>query len=166
MSLLQRSQPLLCLALLVLVAAPRGAAVAPADARSPEEFELADLAWLAGHWKEERQEKFTEELWMPARGGMMLGLNRTSREKGKGQFEYLRIEQDAEGIVYFASPGGSMPTPFRLMVLEADRAIFENPEHDFPKVIEYRLEDGKLEVSIAGDEPGPAWSFERGGDVK
>lgn len=160
-----RPRRLFCLALLALLAGLSAAAMSRAP-RPAEGFQLADLSWLVGHWKQESKAGLVEELWMPARGGMMLGLNRTSREKGKAQFEYLRIEQQGDAVVYLASPGGAKPTPFRLMVLEEHQAIFENPEHDFPKVIEYRLEDGKLEVSIAGDEPGPSWSFARAGGVE
>lgn len=161
-----RPTRVLSFALLALVAALCGASAARSPVRGAEGFKLADLDWLSGHWKQDAKSQLVEELWMPARGGMMLGLNRTSQEKHKAQFEYLRIEQQGDDVVYLASPGGSKPTPFKLAVLEKGHAVFENPEHDFPKVIEYRLEDDKLEVSIAADEPGPSWSFVRAGDVE
>ena len=44
-------------------------------------------------------------------------------------------------------------------------AVFVNPDHDFPKRIEYRLEGGRLVAAIAGDEPGPSWTFERIGTI-
>ena len=40
-------------------------------------------------------------------------------------------------------------------------AVFENPDHDFPTRIEYRLVGESLVASIAGAEPGPSWTFER-----
>ncbi|HKE01170.1 MAG TPA: DUF6265 family protein [Planctomycetota bacterium] len=129
-------------------------------------LKLESLAWMSGHWREISDRATTEELWMPPSGGLMLGLNRSVGGKGKAQFEYLRIEEDAQGVVYQASPRGAKPTPFRLTASEKGHAVFENPEHDFPKKIEYRLDGEKLVASIAGEKPGPSWTFVRVGEVK
>lgn len=143
------------------------AATALGPARASGELELASVAWMTGHWMQEKGGGTVEELWLPPRGGMMLGLNRTSRSAGKGSFEYLRIAQSAEGkVVYWASPGGGLPTPFELVEADGTHAVFSNPEHDFPKRIEYRLDGEKLTASIAGDTPGPSWTFVRVGDVR
>ncbi len=145
------------------------AAAAGQGAPAAGELELEDLGWMAGHWMLQEAGGTTEELWMPARGGMMLGLNRSVQKgRARGSFEYLRIVEDPEhgGVVYLASPGGGPPTPFRLTEVDGKHAVFENPEHDFPKRIEYRLEGEKLTASIAGDTPGPSWSFERVGHVE
>ncbi len=129
-------------------------------------FTLADVAWMSGHWRQGAGEKQVEELWMPPRGGLMLGLNRTVVPGRRTAFEYLRLEQRPDGVLYLPSPGGrDAGVAFRLVVAEPDRAIFENPEHDFPKVIEYVLEDGRLVATTSGDEPGPSWTYARVGDV-
>jgi hypothetical protein len=140
---------------------------APAQA-APKASALAleDVAWLAGHWREQAEGAVTEELWMPPRGGVMLGLNRGLQGERKASFEYLRLETDAQGVVYQASPGGAAPTPFRLTAADASHAVFENPAHDFPKRIEYRLAGDVLTASIAGDQPGPSWTFRRVGQVE
>jgi len=156
-------KPLPLLALLPLAFAlptPTG----PIPSQTP--LTLSDIAWLAGHWREEKGGALTEELWMPPRGGVMLGLNRSVRNEHKAGFEFLRLEADKEGVVYLASPGGAAPTPFRLTAADAAHAVSENPEHDFPKRIEYRLAGDTLTASIAGDKPGPAWTFRRAGKVE
>jgi hypothetical protein len=127
---------------------------------------LESIAWMAGHWQQQGRNGLTEELWLPARGKMMIGVNRGVREGKKTSFEYLRIEEGPQGVTYLASPSGTKPTPFRLTEVDKTHAVFENPDHDFPKKIEYRLTSGKLVASIAGDKPGPSWTFERAGDVK
>ena len=127
---------------------------------------LESLAWMAGHWQQQGKEALTEELWMPARGKMMIGVNRGVRGGKQASFEFLRIEERAGAVSYLASPSGAPPTSFRLTEVDETHAVFENPKHDFPKRIEYRLKDGKLVASIAGDKPGPSWTFERTGDVK
>ena len=59
-------------------------------------------------------------------------------------------------IVYLASPGGRSPsTPFRLVRSTPGpmhEAVFENPDHDFPNRIIYRLseEEGVLTARIEG----------------
>ena len=128
---------------------------------------LTELSWLAGHWREETAGAVTEELWMPPRGGVMLGLNRSVRGEHKAGFEFLRLETDTQGgVIYLASPGGAPPTAFRLTAADASHAVFENPEHDFPKRIEYRLAGDTLTASIAGDQPGSSWTFRRVGKVE
>ena len=101
---------------------------------------------------------------MAPRGGLMLGLNRAvPKRRGRTQFEYLRIEERRDGVYYVASPGGRGATPFKLIESEAGRAVFANPENDFPTHITYRLLDGGvLEASATdGDGNGPSWKFER-----
>lgn len=133
----------------------------------PASLKLDSLAWIAGHWRQESGSNITEELWMPARGGMMLGLNRSVKGEKLAGFEYLRIQEDSNGVTYLASPRGTKPTPFQLTKSESGHAVFENPKHDFPTKIEYRMKDNKLVASIAGEnKPGPSWTFVRVGDIK
>lgn len=102
---------------------------------------------------------------MEPAGGLMLGLNRSTRRDGQGHasFEYLRIEERADAVVYVASPGGGPPTEFALVSWTADEAVFANPEHDFPKRIVYRRlgADGLEARAVGDDDRGPAWTFRR-----
>ena len=101
---------------------------------------VADLAWMAGHWTDGN----VEEVWLAPKGEVMLGMSRTVRANGKVGFEFLRIAHTDDGIAYLAQPGGRPPTPFKLVESKPGRAVFTNPEHDFPKRIVYELRDGKL----------------------
>lgn len=137
-----------------------------APASRPEEPTLADLAWLAGHWSVELGPTRIEEVWLAPAGGFLLGMNRTTPKSGTGQFEYLRIEQRKDAIVYVASPGGRSPTDFTLADFGKDFVLFANPEHDFPKAIRYELtKNGDLRASISGDaggkEPAEEWTWKR-----
>ncbi len=138
----------------------------PASRPATDKLTLADISWLSGHWRSESRGSMTEELWMPARGRIMLGLNRSVRGKAHGQFEYLRIVQTKKDTYYWASPGGSKPTPFKMTKATDDHVVFENPEHDFPKRIEYRRKGDELTAQIFGDKPGPSWTLKRIGDVQ
>ena len=100
----------------------------PASQPATDKLSLAHISWLSGHWRSESSRGMTEELWMPARGRIMLGLNRSVRGKAHGQFEYLRIVQTKKDTYYWASPGGSKPTPFKMTKATDDHVVFENPE--------------------------------------
>src|SRR5260221_8026027 len=67
-------------------------------------------------------------------------------------FEFLRIEERPDGVFYVAQPRGKPPTDFRLVRFEKGTAVFENPEHDFPKRIIYtRTGEDTLLASVEGD---------------
>ncbi len=135
----------------------------PQEPAAPERPTLADVAWIAGSWATAGGPTLTEELWMEPRSGLMLGLNRSSPADGSGQasFEYLRIEERADGVVYVASPGGGRATDFRLVSCSPEEAVFANPEHDFPKRIIYarKGQDGLEARAVGDDDHGPSWAF-------
>ena len=110
----------------------------------------------------------TVEHWLVPEGGTMLGVNRTAHDGRTVMFEYLRIEAQAQGIAYLASPRGEHP-PTRFAAADSGPSFiaFENPEHDFPQRIEYRRDGDRLEMRISGTVEGAArahtWSMRRAG---
>lgn len=128
--------------------------------------DLGTLSWLGGSWEGKQGELEMEEHWSPPKGASMLGLHRDVKGSRTVSFEFLRIEAGASGIVYWASPGGKPAVPFRLVESKAGRAVFENPDHDFPQRILYWLgEDGALHARVEGSAGGRAaseeWSWRR-----
>lgn len=102
-----------------------------------------------------------EEFWLPASGNIMVGLHRDTFKSGKAFFEYLRIEQGEDGISYWANPGGRAPTEFKLKEVSGLKVVFENPDHDFPQRIIYRLEsDTVLIARVEGEVDGELRSQE------
>jgi hypothetical protein len=123
----------------------------------------ASLDWMAGDWIAIAGDQWTEEHWLPARGGVMLGLNRSGRADRLAGFEFMRIAPDAGGRpVFHASPGGAAPVAFPLTAATPTSALFENPAHDFPTIIRYRRQGNRLLAEMSG--PGGAglqrWTFE------
>ena len=85
----------------------------------------------------------------------MLGLSRTVAGGRTGAVEFLRIEGRAGSTVYGASHRAVRPDEFRLTQQSENRVVFENPQHDHPKIIRYSREpDGSLRSEIEGDEKG------------
>jgi hypothetical protein len=123
---------------------------------------LADISWISGDWQTEPGgRRQIEEHWTPLAGASMLGMSRTVAGDKTVEFEYLRIEQRAGGIYYVAHPKARCPgTDFKLTRASANEAVFENPQHDFPKRIIYRkTADDALTASIDGGEGTKAMSF-------
>jgi len=122
----------------------------------PADPDLRELAWMTGHWASRDGELRMEEHWTQPAAGSMMGINRMMSGERTLSFEFLRIVAGPDGVVYLASPGGrNPPTPFPLVDVDGTRAVFENPDHDFPRRITYWLDgDGSLNALIEGDEDG------------
>lgn len=121
---------------------------------------LDRLAFMVGHWVGSSPPVEMEELWTAAKGGMMLGVHRDV-PMGRGAFfEFLRIEERADAIVYIASPKGIGTTEFVLVAIDEIGVIFENLDHDFPQRIIYRLQGDRLKARIEGEVEGELKSSE------
>lgn len=113
------------------------------------------LHWLAGCWDGSSDKQERAEQWMKPSGNLMMGMSRTVRSGQVREYEFLRIHERDGEIYYTANPSGQQETSFRLVRLEGQEVIFENPAHDFPQRIGYRLEaGGKLTAWIEGKIDG------------
>jgi hypothetical protein len=123
-------------------AAPK-APVAPAR--------IAQVAWIAGDWIQKTASGSVEERWSSAAGGGMIATSRTLRgEDVMTAFEFLCISEKEGTLVYTAMPNAGVATDFTLTKIDADSATFENPEHNFPKMIRYaKRADGGMDASIS-----------------
>ena len=128
---------------------------------SVENPTLADISWISGDWQTAPGgRKQIEEHWTAVAGGSMMGMSRAVAGDKTVEFEYLRIEQRTDGSYYVAHPGARCPgTDFKLTSASATEAVFENPQHDFPKRIIYRKTDDGLTASIDAGEGSKGMSF-------
>jgi hypothetical protein len=122
-------------------------------AAKPTPATIGQIGWLAGVWTGTLGPNDIEERWTPPAGGSMLAISRTIRAGVMNAFEFLCIVEREGGLVYVAMPNGRQPaTDFVLTKIEGESLTFENPAHDFPKMIRYtRRPDGSLEAVISGD---------------
>jgi hypothetical protein len=148
-----------------LLMAIAAATIAPAGlnaqaGRQPARATISQVSWLAGDWVGRANSVTFEERWTPPAGGAMLGVSRTIKEDRMVTFEFLRIVERAGGLVYIAQPNGRPPTEFALTALAADSATFENPTHDFPKMIRYvKHADDTLEAQVSDGGHGETFVF-------
>ena len=120
-----------------------------------QQHSIESLSWIAGCWAGTGKHE-SEEQWMKPSGKMMLGMSRTVANGRVVEYEFIRMHQEENGdIFYTANPSGQEEASFKLIKLEKNLAVFENPEHDFPQRIIYKLEnDGVLKARIEGKSKG------------
>ena len=119
---------------------------------------ISDLHWLAGCWASVGGEAGSGEQWMPPAGESLLGVSRTVKKGKTVAYEFLQIREVEPGkIAYIAQPSGQPEATFPLKSAGEREVVFENPEHDFPQRVIYRLEaDGVLRAGIEGLSKGQA----------
>lgn len=105
---------------------------------------IKDLYFMAGCWSYDGHDAGSIEQWMSPVNGELLGMSRIVSDNKVVAFEYMRIARNTEGQLEFvASPSGQGTTHFGLVTLGQNEVVFENPEHDFPQRIIYRLIDAQ-----------------------
>lgn len=112
---------------------------------------IGDAAWLRGSWR--FAAGHAEEHWTAAAGGTILGVGRTIDEGRTSSFEYMRIEARPDGLVFIGHPSGGPGVEFPLTTCAPGLLRFENPTHDWPRVIEYHRE-GADAVTATVTGPG------------
>ena len=121
--------------------------------QAPTAATISQVEWLSGTWIGTVGSTTVEERWTPPAGGSMISVGRTLRGGSLLSFEFVCIVERRGGLVYTAMPNGHQPaTDFTMTRIEGQSVTFENPAHDFPKMIRYTLKpDGTLEATVSGD---------------
>lgn len=116
--------------------------------------------WLSGYWLSCEGGVETAESWIGAGRGVLLGGNLT-----RGGYEFLRIAgNESGGLSFFSMPNGrAPPTEFVMTAHAGQRAVFEQPAHDFPQRILYWREGDALHARIEtmSGENAMSWRFRR-----
>ena len=133
--------------------APKAPPVAPAR--------IAQVGWIAGDWINVTATGSVEERWSTAAGGGMIATSRTLRGTDvMTAFEFLCISERDGTLVYTAMPNAGPATDFTLTKIDPDSATFENPTHNFPKMIRYsKRADGGLDATISGGPSSKPTTF-------
>ncbi|HYC69979.1 MAG TPA: DUF6265 family protein [Opitutaceae bacterium] len=139
------------LALLILaLGAAAGAQESPAA-------RVADLAWLAGHWRGLLANgAIFEAHYTDAAGGTIVSASKEHRGGRTLAFELELFFEKAGRVFYQPHPNGRRSEHvFPLTHLEpaARRAVFENKEHDFPQTFIFeRPADDRLVIILRGPD--------------
>ena len=131
----------------------------PIGAFGQEQKATSDgLGWMAGCWELTARNgaMVISEQWMKPAGGTLIGMSRTVSGDKTVAWEFVRIVTDADGLSYIARPHTSKEeTTFKLAKSSQTELVFENPAHDFPQRIIYKLlATDKLTARIEGTMNG------------
>lgn len=69
----------------------------------------------------------------------MLGTSRTTRGDSLLEHEFITLRELDGVLAYQARPSGQPAAEFRSTQVTDSSVVFENPRHDFPRLIGYRL---------------------------
>ncbi|MEO8513375.1 MAG: DUF6265 family protein [Ignavibacteria bacterium] len=116
-----------------------------------EKTDMDKLLWIVDSWVSTDGESKSYEEWKKTDDNLYEGGSKTVKNGDIIFMESLRIERTSEGIFYVADvKHNPKPVRFKLTDVSDTLAVFENPEHDFPKKITYMNENGNLHAFIEG----------------
>jgi hypothetical protein len=121
-------------------------------------MDMHRLAFMAGCWNgtfraDGGAAGTIEERYTTPSENLILGTTRYLLDGRAVQFELTTIRLEDRGIVMLPYPGGNPSEDgFLLTGFRDGAAVFEAPEHDFPKRILYRRDGDELVARIDGGE--------------
>jgi hypothetical protein len=161
-----------CLAVVVWLGACAGSPPAvptvqldPVRVPPPGSAQLAAVSFMVGCWRSPGGEGRTsvEERWSPGEGGVMLGTTRYMRGGQVVSFEFALLRAEGDDLTFLPHPGGvASEHLFRLTRAAPGEAVFEAPEHDYPRRIIYRSLPEGLQATIDagdGDDSPRSWTM-------
>ena len=128
---------------------------------SPAMAQEKEFAWLIGTWQEGGKKSF--EVWKQD-GTSLHAVSFKINDKGeKVASEEIRLIKKS-GAFYFIPDiaGDQGPIEFKISSFDKNSFVAENPSHDFPKKIIYKLTDqNHLQVFIQDDHKSIPFYFKK-----
>ena len=122
----------------------------------------SDLNWVAGYWLSCDNGREVAEYWSDARGGVLF--NTTVNLNGDRVASERTMFATINGHMSFVYEPNGPNVVFPLVALEGQRAVFENPENDFPQRVIYSREGdvltGRIEGTIDGQAQSMEWTYQ------
>ncbi|MEM7480574.1 MAG: DUF6265 family protein [Acidobacteriota bacterium] len=121
---------------------------------------IAELAFMAGCWEGELGGgTILKETHTAPNGGVMLGNSQVVSEGETQFFEFIRIHETEDGVSYQPFPGSKQSVEFPLVEVSDSHVVFENPDHDYPQRVSYRLSESTLTARIEKVDGTKAQTF-------
>ncbi|WP_425392674.1 DUF6265 family protein [Ekhidna sp.] len=124
---------------------------------------LEDFKWLVGKWERHNVKPGTSafEIWGKT-GGELTGMGVSMKGTDTTFTEKLKIIKKDGSMYYVADvSSNASPTYFKIMSVSTNGFVSENPQHDFPKKIEYILEGNRMTAIISAGEQKMGFVFEK-----
>lgn len=81
-------------------------------------------------------------------------MSRTIRNGKTAAYEMVVLREEGERLAYEAPPSGQKPATIQSTRISPNELVFENPAHDFPQEVGYRLKGDTLLGWIRGIQKG------------
>jgi Domain of unknown function (DUF6265) len=106
-----------------------------------QKMTLADFAWLVGRWQGVWGPRLAQQVWMPARAGVMLGTFQLTENGKTLVVELFTLVQKPDGVQFhlrhftpsLAAWEKSDPAVLNLTSMDPKTAVFENPGEGQPR---------------------------------
>lgn len=129
------------------------------------EAHMEDAAWLEGKWVATLGESVFYETWnqdekhgLSGTGYAISGTDTVSSE----MFHLKEHEHSLQYITTVMGQNGGKEVVFNLTKVSENNLTFENPEHDFPKVISYtKITNDSMVAVISGELDAMEFAFSR-----
>jgi len=128
----------------------------PSDAAA-DRPSVAQLHWLEGRWIGSDGESRWESVYSGAEGGQIVSASKELRGDHVVMIDFEHFYERAGELRMTPFPFGRRSAEFTLSELDGEnlRAVFENPEHDFPRRFEYQRSAAKqLRITLTGEQGG------------
>jgi hypothetical protein len=122
---------------------------------------LEQAEFLLGAWRSETQGTTFIEHWRRDAGNGFRGVAEAIRDGERVQQEVMTMRLVAGTLIYAADPEqDGRFVEFAGVRCAVDEAVFENPEHDFPQRLHYRLDDSGTLTAVVSDLEGHGFELE------
>jgi hypothetical protein len=125
--------------------------------------ELEKANWFLGRWENKTPEGTFSEEWKIENDSLYIGESYFINNNDTLFAETVRLEQRKNDLFYIVSvpnQNEDQPVAFKLTSSTSNYLIFENPAHDFPKKITYKLvTKDSLYAEISGDGKSQGFPF-------
>ena len=106
------------------------------------EKKVSQFSWLSGSWAMKDANGIITEQWKQVNDSLMEGSSDFIKGDSTIPFEIIKLFRRSDNFFYEAKAAGQnneQPVEFRLTSFSDTGFVAENPQHDFPKRITYRL---------------------------
>ncbi len=107
-----------------------------------QEKGISQFKWLIGSWMMQDEEGIVTEQWKKANDSLMEGSSDFIKGDSVIPFEIIKLYKTDTSFYYEAKAAGQnneQPVAFKMTSFSDTSFVAENPEHDFPKRITYKL---------------------------
>jgi len=123
--------------------------------KNAEEAEVNDLKWMNGNWVTKKNNQKISERWQQVSSQSLNGTQYTIEDKDTVAIQAMEVSKKAGRVYYTLTKGpNAKPIEYKLTKMEDDKAVFKNPELDFPSEIVYYKDQDHLVSQAKGQRNG------------